>query len=132
MTLDEDIARGVEALSVFRQDIHFEALYQGFVHICDFRDPVETVAEEHLGAFASEGQSILLGHMLDYMIRGSKREALALHVLYGKPFDEDDIAYFRVRGFLTSDYEVNPFMLPYLEWIFGVYKDYYEKIYRGG
>lgn len=113
--IDSELEPNFEKLDEYRQDMYFEALYQGFVHHCNFRDPVEELVEDHLAYFAI-GYRILAGHLYESLVRrGSHRDAIKRHLQKGVKLPDETVLHLRQRGVVTSDGEVNPFLIPYLD-----------------
>jgi len=117
---DQKIQAGVEVLNQMRETVpHFEDLYQAFVAHCNYRDPVEDRAQEHLSFFTGEYR-IMAGHLYDTLVKKhSAREAVKKLILFEQMPDEDTKSYLLQRGAWKADtQELNPYLYDYVSWFY--------------
>jgi len=119
--LDRDIdlntktERDLEVLDLWRQDPDFEALFQGFVHTCHYREPVETLAAEFISGFTVK-YTVMASFLYEALCsRMSLRQDIRRFMDEGEPLSLEDFLYLRERGIFLSTGDLNPWLVPYLE-----------------
>jgi hypothetical protein len=115
MDFNEKIERDLEVLDLWRQDPDFEALFQGFVHTCHYREPVETLASEFISGFTVK-YTVMASFLYEALCsRTSLRQDIRRFMEEGVPLKREDVLLLRERGILGSNGDLNPWLVPYLE-----------------